>query len=837
MIRYRTQLCCGLLLALTLLASAQEVPYYRTSHALLIGINQYRHVDTLAFAVKDVEDVRVVLVQLYGFPTEQIVTLTDGQATKGAITDALAALANPERVGTQDRVLIYFSGHGQTVKTPDGGEKGFLIPVDAQVKLGETENPAAYLTTCLPMHAVWDYLQMCPAKHVLLVADACYSGLLAKKRASETPPTSWDLRALSMKKARQVLTAGGAGEKTREQPALGHGIFTYKFLEELKARAAVGNPVITQELYSALKRSVVNASGGMQTPVLANPDEFDGEFLFVLPGSAPTPLPTNPPVTGGTVETPDTTAHLEITTVPAGATVLLDGVAQPKKTPCTLAQNLGVARTKAYEVGLTLPGHEDAVRTVTLERGKTTAVTIAFKPRVGLSTVGGTQTVIPPLPTDATRTPAIALVNAKERYQTGKAQLAGRLGDAVTSREYLEAIALLRWIRDESGQCQEMPEALTLLGTIESERGDYPEAALALCRVITDFPKSIVANQAAALADALPAAVQLALPTTPDLALRTGISCFKCGRYALADALLALAYQRTPHDPDTIIRYAESRYVVGAMELAKAAIPKEQPRTNATLQEAKRLLLRSIQELAKSDYVPEATFLLGKVLIEERAYPEAEARFLTVCDQYATSELAPQALYQLTLIYTALRNLDKLLAVCDRLGKQYPAHPLLTDALLRKAEYYYNDKDYATAAAIYQTISDQDPTPPRIELIRYRYATTCYKAGIAGDQRLFSQASRSYIAFATKYKDHDLADDALYWAAQIQHRLQEPGRALAILNQLLALYPGSDMKAYATRLRDSILEKSPMLQPDALDLVARAIAPRVPPPTPRTAQN
>jgi formylglycine-generating enzyme required for sulfatase activity len=359
-------LSLALLMICAVTTMAQSVvPYYRTSHALLIGINQYQYqnIEKLEFAVKDIQAVREVLVGLYGFPAANVSMLTDAQATKGAITDALAALTNIERVHPEDRVFIYFSGHGQTVKTPDGGQKGFLLPVEAREKLGETGNPADYLSSCLPMNAIWDYLQMCPAKHVLLVTDACFSGLLAKNRAGDEPPASWDLRILAGKKARQVLTAGGAGEKTREQRDLGHGIFTYKLLEELRIRATAGKPIIAQELYAALKRSVANASGGRQTPILVNADEYDGEFLFMLPEA------------GG----PEANARLQITTIPAGATVLID-----RKTlttsPCTLRLNLGGADAKTVELGLTLAGYCDEVSNVTLERGTKTSVTLTLAP-------------------------------------------------------------------------------------------------------------------------------------------------------------------------------------------------------------------------------------------------------------------------------------------------------------------------------------------------------------------------------------------------------------------------------------------------------------------------
>jgi sulfatase modifying factor 1 len=295
MIRYRTQLCCGLLLALTLLASAQEVPYYRTSHALLIGINQYQHVPALSYATADVRELREVLVRHYGFPEANITTLLDGQATKEAIGTALAAVTSAEKVSAEDRVLIFFSGHGQTVKIPTGGEKGFLIPVEAKVDLSGT-NAQAYLASCIPMNLVWDALELCPAKHVLLIADACYSGLLARSRGLADAPPDVSVRVLAARTARQVLTAGRAGEKAMEKSEWGHGAFTYKLLSELKARAAEPGRVVTaRELHATLCRSVTNLTGGRQTPMLADKDT-EGEFLFIVPGTPGAPPPPLPEV-------------------------------------------------------------------------------------------------------------------------------------------------------------------------------------------------------------------------------------------------------------------------------------------------------------------------------------------------------------------------------------------------------------------------------------------------------------------------------------------------------------------------------------------------------------
>ena len=68
------------------------------------------------------------------------------------------------------------------------------------------------------------------AKHILYVMDSCFSGMLLQLRgetAADSDPTT--------RKARQVLTAGQAGEKVGEFK--GHGLFTKVLLEGLDGKA------------------------------------------------------------------------------------------------------------------------------------------------------------------------------------------------------------------------------------------------------------------------------------------------------------------------------------------------------------------------------------------------------------------------------------------------------------------------------------------------------------------------------------------------------------------------------------------------------------------------
>ena len=283
---------------------------YTNSHALLIGVKEYQHLPKekwLDYADRDAKELRNALVHQYGFREQNVVVLLNERATKSNIEVQLSHFADTEKVKEDDRVLVFFSGHGQTVKLPTGGDTGFLVPYDAKVDLDKPNNAGPYLTSCVKMDTVWSYLEATPAKHSLIIADACYSGLLAKARSIERLNNS-ALAALASKRAMQVLTAGRQGEEAFEDPRLGHGALTYKLLEELKARANTPEDVFTAaELSASLQRSVANVTEGKQSPQFAN-YKTEGEFLFVAEKNdltAPNPPVVEPNPRPGPEKSPD----------------------------------------------------------------------------------------------------------------------------------------------------------------------------------------------------------------------------------------------------------------------------------------------------------------------------------------------------------------------------------------------------------------------------------------------------------------------------------------------------------------------------------------------------
>src|SRR5207248_3242583 len=72
-----------------------------------------------------------------------------------------------ESLKEDDNLLIYFAGHGEI----DPAKEGYWLPVDAQANA-----PSSWISN----RAVSDILNMMSAKHVLVVADSCYSGSMPR---------------------------------------------------------------------------------------------------------------------------------------------------------------------------------------------------------------------------------------------------------------------------------------------------------------------------------------------------------------------------------------------------------------------------------------------------------------------------------------------------------------------------------------------------------------------------------------------------------------------------------------------------------------------------------
>ena len=91
--------------------------------ALQVGIDDYQYVNQLDGCVQDILDMKAVLIQKFGFPEKNILTLTNRQATHEAIIAAFKTqLIENARKNPNAIVVFQYSGHGSQVDDTNGDE-------------------------------------------------------------------------------------------------------------------------------------------------------------------------------------------------------------------------------------------------------------------------------------------------------------------------------------------------------------------------------------------------------------------------------------------------------------------------------------------------------------------------------------------------------------------------------------------------------------------------------------------------------------------------------------------------------------------------------------------
>ena len=248
---------------------------YDDSWAVIIGIDKYENLSNLDYAVADAEAVQDMLVSKFDYKEENIKLLLNEEANKTNIVNVISDVSL--NAGKNDRILIFYSGHGETMHLPDGGEMGYLLPID-----GSQDNLFA---SAIPMDDLTDFSNMSKAKHMLFLVDACYGGLAAVGTKSlDAKKTPNYIEKITNRKSRQIITAGGKTEKVIEKSEWGHSAFTKNLLSALGERYADSNSdsyITADELGDYLSEKVTIDSENQQTPQSRRLTSHEGEFVFV----------------------------------------------------------------------------------------------------------------------------------------------------------------------------------------------------------------------------------------------------------------------------------------------------------------------------------------------------------------------------------------------------------------------------------------------------------------------------------------------------------------------------------------------------------------------------
>lgn len=320
---------------------------YENSFALIIGINRYADpgIRMLNYAVQDADDIAKLLAGLE-FPPENITVLKNEEATLQRVKEEFAAMG--AKTKKNDRLLVYWAGHGETESLPRGGELGYLIPSD-----GKRDQ---MYSTCLSMDEVKRLAERVAAKHVLFLVDACYGGLSAVTSRSLSRETERYLQKITGAEAIQIITAGTRDEQVVESSSWTHSAFAKALLDGFQSRIVDidGNGVVTaDELYAYLQPKVFELSRSEHprghTPVMARLKPSEGQFTFVV--SVPQ-------------------FSLTLTGLPAKNRLFING----KK----VAEDLGVVtqtlRRASYTIEIEAPGRERYSQVVNLSEDRELAI-------------------------------------------------------------------------------------------------------------------------------------------------------------------------------------------------------------------------------------------------------------------------------------------------------------------------------------------------------------------------------------------------------------------------------------------------------------------------------
>ncbi len=271
---------------------------FERSHAVLIGIDDYADpVPKLKTPVRDIEEVARVLETAHGFSTK---LLRNSEATAPLLFNVLAGLKN--RVDANDRVLLYFAGHG--IVDPDaagaGGPRGYLFPHGA-----DRTDPS----TLLAMDKFYELVLALQCRHMLVVLDCCFAGAFrwAGMRSHVFTPAKIDTQRLEWfvrSPAWQVL-ASSAHDQTAADLAAGrtfgtrddgreHSPFAAAFIAGLRGAADAGTAdagpdgiITATELFLHTERSLFASVGARQRPQLWHlAKQKYGEFIFRTPERA-----------------------------------------------------------------------------------------------------------------------------------------------------------------------------------------------------------------------------------------------------------------------------------------------------------------------------------------------------------------------------------------------------------------------------------------------------------------------------------------------------------------------------------------------------------------------
>lgn len=230
--------------------------------ALVIGIDNYKHIARLATAREDAQAMGRALTTA-GFTVSQYLDI--GEKDLRAALRKFAA-----EVEGGDEVAIFFAGHGVQL-----GGLNYLIPMDVS---GESEGQLR--EDAIPLQRILDDMNDRKAKLTLAVIDACRDNPFrvagrnignVSRGLSPTTPATGQIVIFSAGTGQRALDSLGPQDKDR------NGVFTRVFAQEIRKRGVTIDQVARSARTEVVR--LARSIGHEQVPAIY--DQLVGEFILM----------------------------------------------------------------------------------------------------------------------------------------------------------------------------------------------------------------------------------------------------------------------------------------------------------------------------------------------------------------------------------------------------------------------------------------------------------------------------------------------------------------------------------------------------------------------------
>ncbi|MES2828455.1 MAG: tetratricopeptide repeat protein [Bacteroidota bacterium] len=228
-------------------------------HAILIATNDYEDpaIQDLQNPVKDATELEAILQTTYTFEKEHVTTLYN--KSRDEIMQAL--IQKSSSMGANDNLLIFYAGHGTAEKDKFGDVDGYWIPSSAKKGVNST-----YISS----EDINKALKRSEARHVLVIADACFSGAFTRSLSDANIGIQKQYNVPS----RKIMASGNM------EPVPDNSKFIFYLKKNLTANTE--RYLTAKKLFDSFYEAILNNSDtSPQFAAIRNVGDEGGQFVFI----------------------------------------------------------------------------------------------------------------------------------------------------------------------------------------------------------------------------------------------------------------------------------------------------------------------------------------------------------------------------------------------------------------------------------------------------------------------------------------------------------------------------------------------------------------------------